>query len=297
MRRQQRVRILVSMANKNITGILRAHGKHWVGDGFHVHGIFDYQHQADELSPFLLLDFAEGEYFEPTTKRRGVGKHPHRGFETVTIVFSGEAEHKDSGGNGGIIGPGDVQWMTAGSGIIHEEYHSQSFAESGGVFEVAQLWVNLPKEHKMAHPKYQSIIKENIPVITLDGALVRVIAGNLMNIQGPAKTFTPINLWNISMGAHTKVSLSVPKDHTTLVLVVRGNILVEEESVGPATVLMFDRENETLFFEGGDSEVVVLVMTGERIPEPVVGHGPFVMNSTQEIHEAIEDFEKGVFLR
>jgi redox-sensitive bicupin YhaK (pirin superfamily) len=282
---------------KKITGLYQAPGKHWVGNGFHVEGIFDYQSNPDEFSPFLLLDFAQGKHFAPTTERRGVGKHPHRGFETVTIVYAGEAEHKDSQGNGGVIGPGDVQWMTAGSGIIHEEYHSEDFSKKGGLFEMVQLWVNLPRAHKMALPQYQHLTKKSIPTVPLEGGELRVIAGNYDKVAGPAQTFTPVNVWNVRLDAQNAVELVVPQGHTTLALVVRGSIQHEEQKITPATLITFDREGNTITFTTGKEDAWLLVLTGERIAEPVVGHGPFVMNSAEEINQAMDDFQRGTFLK
>lgn len=285
------------MTEKKITKLYRAAGKHWVGDGFHVEGIFDYQTNPDEFSPFLLLDFAAGEYFAPTTKRRGVGQHPHRGFETVTVVYAGEAEHGDSRGNGGIIGPGDVQWMTAGGGIIHEEYHSAEFAKKGGMFEMVQLWVNLPKAHKMTAPKYQHLTRDIIPVVTMEQGEVRIIAGTLNDVTGPARTFSPVNVWNVRVNPKSTLQLAVPQEHTTLALVVRGSVRNDEQLLTQGVLMQFDRSGDMITITAGDDEAWVLVLTGERIAEPVVGQGPFVMNSAEEIYQAMNDFEKGTFLQ
>lgn len=198
---------------KKLAFIKRSNGRHWVGDGFPVQNIFSYRDIHEEMSPFLLMDYAGPARFEPTEKRRGVGQHPHRGFETVTIVYDGQVSHHDSTDAGGTIGPGDVQWMTAGSGIVHEEYHGDDFARAGGIFEVVQLWVNLPAQHKLAQPGYQGITREQIPEVVLpDGAgAVRIIAGEYQDVRGPARTFSPMNVWDVRLSAGASPASSCPK--------------------------------------------------------------------------------------
>lgn len=270
---------------------------HWVGDGFPVRSLFSYNSLGEHVSPFLLLDYAGPHVFEPTSARRGVGQHPHRGFETVTIVYDGEVEHRDSTGQGGIIGPGDVQWMTAAGGILHEEFHSPAFARSGGPFRMVQLWVNLPAKDKMARPGYQSIGDADIPAVDLpDGAgRVRVIAGEHAGVVGPARTFTPINVWDVRLNRDAAVTLDLPEGHTAILVVLSGRITVGGgESAGAAEALLLDRVGEGAAIKA-DADTVMLVLTGEPIDEPIVGYGPFVMNSEVEIRQAIDDFNGGRF--
>jgi len=268
---------------------------HWVGDGFPVRSIFTYNDRSAELSPFLLLDYAGPADFPPTDKRRGVGEHPHRGFETVTIVYSGEVEHRDSSGGGGIIGPGDVQWMTAAGGIVHEEFHGPEFAKKGGVFEVIQLWVNLPAKNKMAAPGYQAITGAQIPRVELPGGAgsVRVIAGDYRCNAGPARTFTPMNLWDVRLPAGARVEFDLPGDYTTALFVLRGRVkLSGGELVGEAQLANFEREGGELAVEALQ-DTTLLLLNGQPIAEPVVGYGPFVMNTQREIQQAIADYQSG----
>ncbi|WP_375287832.1 pirin family protein [Sphingomonas sp.] len=272
--------------------------QHWVGDGFPVRSLFSYNDLGAHVSPFLLLDFAGPHVFEPTRQRRGVGKHPHRGFETVTIVYEGEVEHRDSAGNGGVIGPGDVQWMTAAGGIIHEEYHSPGFARSGGPFRMVQLWVNLPARDKMAPPAYQGILKTDIPVVPLPHGAgeMRVIAGEYGDTSGAARTFTPVNVWDPALNADADASLEVPEGHTAMIVVLTGHVSVaDSHAVGEAEMLLLGRDGGELAIHA-DGETKLLVLTGEPIDEPIVGYGPFVMNSEAEIRQAAEDFNSGRFV-
>ena len=285
---------------KSIIGITNAPGRHWVGDGFPVHGLFGYSGpDVPQRSPFLMLDYAAPTTFEPTTQRRGVGQHPHRGFETVTIVYDGEVEHRDSTGNGGVIGRGDVQWMTAGSGILHEEFHSSEYARRGGPFEMVQLWVNLPKKDKMTAPGYQGIVDAQIPAIALpDGAgTLRVIAGDFAGNAGPARTFSPMNVWDVRLAACKSVALPQPEGWTAMLVVLAGTVMLNGESV------LREKQMATLSTTGTDvvieanGDAKLLLLAGEPIDEPVVGYGPFVMNSQQEIIQAIADFNSGKFGR
>lgn len=282
---------------KKVLGILSNPHKHWVGDGFPVRSLFSYGANSDQVSPFLLLDHAGPHMFEPAMRPRGVGAHPHRGFETVTIVYDGEVAHKDSAGNGGVIGPGDVQWMTAAGGILHEEFHSHGYTKSGGPFHIVQLWVNLPAADKMSAPGYQSIVDGDIPSVTLaDGqGRVRVIAGSFKGTKGPAHTFTPINVWDTRLTADAKVTFDLPEGHTTLLVVLKGRITVNgtQEAVG-SEIVSLSREGGQAEIEAA-GETVLLILTGEPIDEPVVGYGPFVMNSEAQIHQAIADFNAGKF--
>jgi redox-sensitive bicupin YhaK (pirin superfamily) len=268
---------------------------HWVGDGFPVRSVFSYNDVAAELSPFLLLDYAGPAEFPPTTQRKGVGEHPHRGFETVTIVYDGEVEHRDSSGGGGVIGPGDVQWMTAASGLVHEEFHGPGFAKRGGPFEMIQLWVNLPAKDKKADPGYQGITSAQIPRVELpDGAgAVRVIAGDYNGAKGPARTFTPMNVWDVRANAGKTVAFKVPSGHTVALFVLSGKIrLPGGETAGDAELAVLERAGEDVSFEALENSKL-LVLNGQPINEPIVGYGPFVMNSRAEIQQAITDYQNG----
>lgn len=272
---------------------------HWVGDGFPVRSLFSYDNLGQALSPFLLLDYAGPAEFAPAARPRGVGEHPHRGFETVTIVYQGEVAHRDSVGNEGLIGPGDVQWMTAASGILHEEFHSPAFTRQGGALEMAQLWVNLPAQHKMSAPKYQTILGASIPRIELaEGAgSVRVIAGSYEGSQGPASTFSPLNVWDVRLRAGHKVLLPVPEGHTAALAVLRGSITANgSRPAGDAELLVLDRAGDEVHIDVG-ADTTLLLLSGVPILEPIAGYGPFVMNSREEIETAIGDFQRGRFGR
>ncbi|WP_428422893.1 pirin family protein [Methylibium sp.] len=280
---------------KQLSFIQRSQGRHWVGDGFPVRSIFSYNDLPQEMSPFLLLDHAGPANFEPTTARRGVGRHPHRGFETVTIVYAGEVEHRDSTGAGGVIGPGDVQWMTAGSGIVHEEYHGADYARRGGPFEMVQLWVNLPARDKMAAPGYQGIAAAQIPQVELPGGAgtVRVIAGALQGATGPARSFSPMNVWDLRLAAGRQARLPVPAGHTTALFVLKGAVRVAGgETVGEAELAVLERDGDTVMVEALQ-DATLLLLGGEPLREPVVGHGPFVMNTQAEIRQAFLDHQSG----
>ena len=280
---------------KKLSFIQRNNQRHWVGDGFPVRSIFSYHDRAAELSPFLLLDYAGPADFPPTTQRKGVGEHPHRGFETVTIVYAGEVEHRDSSGGGGVISPGDVQWMTAAGGLVHQEYHGVEYAKRGGAFEMVQLWVNLPAKDKLAAPGYQGITSKEIPRVELPAGAgaVRVIAGSYNGSRGPARTFTPMNVWDVRMNAGKSTTLSVPAGHTTALLVLRGSIsLADGETIGAAEVAVLDRTGDQ-FSVNATENTTLLVLNGEPINEPVVGHGPFVMNTRAEIQQALSDYQSG----
>ncbi len=286
---------------KKLLRIHQSSGMHWVGNGFPVRSVFDYNGLGQELSPFLLLDYAAPYEFPPGNEKRGVGGHPHKGFETVTVAYQGELEHRDSSGGGGKIGAGDVQWMTAGNGIVHEEFHSQDFTRKGGTFQMVQLWVNLRAKDKSAKAGYQTLLKAQIPNVELprDAGTVRVIAGEYGGGRGPAKTFTPINLWDVSLRAGNSADLPLPDGHTTLFLVLSGEVTVNGEREGPSRTGIHEGDL-VIFARSGDgisvkakSEAKLLVMDGEPIAEPIVGHGPFVMNSRAEIQQAFEDYQLG----
>lgn len=283
---------------RDILGVYSAPRPHWVGDGFPVRTMLSNASQGAHISPFIMLDYAGPTNFAPTTARRGVGQHPHRGFETVTIVYDGEVEHRDSTGAGGVIGPGDVQWMTAAAGILHEEYHSPAFAAKGGAFEMVQLWVNLPAKDKMSKPGYQTLLDANIPTVDLpDGAgRVRVIAGSFLGNKGPARTFTPINIWDVRLSHGKTATLDVPRGHTLTVLVLSGVVVVNgQQEAREAQTVLLGREGEGFTLETGADDAKLLVLTGEPINEPVVAQGPFVMNTIGEIKQAIVDFQSGRF--
>jgi redox-sensitive bicupin YhaK (pirin superfamily) len=280
---------------KKILGILANNHQHWVGDGFPVRTLFSYDRHGPQVSPFLLFDYAGPARFEPREQPRGVGTHPHRGFETVTIVYDGEVSHRDSTGRGGTIGPGDVQWMTAAGGILHEEFHSPAFAKSGGDFKVVQLWVNLPAKHKMAMPGYQAITNADIPAAQVPGGRVRVIAGDFQGTKGPAKSFTPINLWDVKLEKGAALTLSLPAGHNAALAVLSGKVVVNlEQPAQEAQVVLFDPAGSEVEIVAQE-DAVLLVLTGEPIHEPIAGYGPFVMNSEAEIRQAITDFNSGRF--
>ncbi|MFZ5722229.1 MAG: pirin family protein [Pseudomonadota bacterium] len=287
------------MTRKEILDVYTNEHGHWVGDGFPVRSLFDYNTFGRQLSPFLLLDRAGPREFAPTTKQRGVGEHPHRGFETVTIVYEGGVAHRDSSGGGGTIGPGDVQWMTAGGGILHEEFHSPAFAQQGGVLDMVQLWVNLPAKDKMTPPKYQSIVDRDIPAVELPDAAgkVRVIAGSFAGHAGPASTFSPIELWDVRLHAGRSTALSVPDGHSLAVVVLRGNVTLNgQHTLGEAQFAVFGHDGSEFTLAAG-TDAVLLVLAGKPLNEPIEGYGPFVMNTALEIEEAIQDFRSGRFGR
>ncbi len=270
---------------------------HWVGDGFPVRSLFSYSTHSKTLSPFLLLDFAGPAEFTPAVTPRGVGQHPHRGFETVTIVYHGEVSHRDSTGQGGTIGPGDVQWMTAGAGILHEEFHSEAFTRAGGMLQMIQLWVNLPARHKMTAPSYQAILNSEIPVAALanSAGIVRVIAGQYENTQGPAQTFTPMNVWDLRLTASSSATAPIRAGWNTALIVLKGQIKVNHErTVQDGAMVVLSAHGSDCFIES-ISDASVLLLSGEPIDEPVEGYGPFVMNTRGEIEQAIHDFNSGKF--
>ena len=283
------------MKLKNVSKIHRSSAAHWVGDGFPVRSVFDYNGLGRELSPFLLLDYAPPHEFAPTEAKRGVGGHPHKGFETVTIVYQGELAHRDSSGGGGTIGPGDVQWMTAGNGILHEEFHSPAFSKKGGTLQMLQLWVNLRAQDKSAKPNYQTLVQADIPTVALPNGrgAVRVIAGEFAGRRGPAKTFTPINVWDAQVSAGEAVELSVPDGHTTTLILLSGELdLRSTERAGEGDLVILERSGEAIQFQVmTDSKFVLL--SGEPINEPIFGQGPFVMNSRSEIQQAFAEFQMG----
>jgi redox-sensitive bicupin YhaK (pirin superfamily) len=284
---------------KRILGLYSAHRQHWVGDGFPVRSLFSYDSHGELLSPFLLLDYAGPTQFTPTTRPRGVAEHPHRGFETVTIVYQGEVEHRDSTGAGGRIGPGDVQWMTAGSGILHAEFHSQQFTRIGGTLEMVQLWVNLPAKDKMCEPRYQSVLNQDIPMVLLpeDAGMVRVIAGEFNGHRGSASTFTPMDVWDVRLNQGHTTQLGLPEGRTLALVILHGTVLVNGIQVArEAQMVLLDRAGAEVSIEANTDATIVL-LSGDPLDEPIVGYGPFVMNTEAEIEQAVEDFNSGRFGR
>ena len=283
---------------KRILDIRSAPGRHWVGDGLPVHNLFGYNGPGvAERSPFLMLDYGAPYDFGPTTQQLGVGQHPHRGFETVTVVYSGELAHRDNAGGGGTIGPGDVQWMTAGGGIIHEEFHSSAYAASGGPFEMVQLWVNLPASQKMTPARYQAILDAQIPAVALPGGAgrVRVIAGSFDGRQGPAHSFTPMNVLDMRLAAGHRLQLAQPEGWSTLVVVLAGTVQINDgTTLGAAEMASLSTQGTQLTL-AAQEDAKLLLLAGEPIAEPVGGYGPFVMNSEQQIAQAIDDFNRGHF--
>lgn len=285
------------ISRKDIQGLYRSPGRHWVGNGFPVRSLFAYNEHGRTLSPFLLLDYAGPTDFTPTEKMRGVGEHPHRGFETVTIVYQGEVAHRDSTGQGGVIGPGDVQWMTAGAGIVHEEFHAPAFRERGGPLEMVQLWVNLPARDKWTSPGYQAITAAEIPTVSLpdDAGQVRVIAGELDGRRGPAKTFTPMQVWDMRLAPGGVSRHSLPEGWPVALVVLKGTLQVNDSVVArEAQLVILGREHREVVIES-NAEASVLLLSGEPIDEPIIGHGPFVMNTREEIMQAINDYSRGTF--
>lgn len=284
---------------RSIAGIYRGAPFHWVGDGFRVTNYFpsgtDF---GQKISPYILLDYLAPHVFPPTqNERRGVGPHPHRGFETVTLAFEGSIAHHDSTGSGGVIGPGDAQWMTAASGILHREYHSREFARAGGTLHGAQIWVNLPKAHKMVPPHYQPLTAGQMGHVELPGGAgrVRVIAGEYQDAKGPAVTFTPINMFDILLQPRGRIDLSFPAHENTALLALDGNAKINRATnIAALDFVLFKNEGEDITVEA-QTETRLLLLNGEPIHEPAVQYGPFVMNTKQEIHEAIEDFNSGKF--
>jgi quercetin 2,3-dioxygenase len=284
----------VATAAKDVLGVYHAPDGHWVGDGFPVRTLFSYNRMGKLLSPFLLLDYAGPAEFAPSDKRRGVGEHPHRGFETVTIVYSGEVSHRDTSGAGGTIGPGDVQWMTAGGGLLHEEFHSDSFTRNGGMLKMAQLWVNLPARDKMTAPRYQGIVSNDIPLVSLpDGAgTLRVIAGRFGDKAGAAKTWTELNVWDVSLTS--ACTMDVPEGHNTIIALLGGELSVAGQALGDGDLALLSAAGTQVSLHT-DSNATFLVLSGVPIDEPIVGYGPFVMNTREEIVQAYEDLQSGRF--
>ncbi|HEV7700025.1 MAG TPA: pirin family protein [Pyrinomonadaceae bacterium] len=282
---------------KKVEQIVAPPPRHWVGDGFNVHGFFPHGPLTGErMSPFFLLDYNGVTNFPPRDEPFGVGPHPHRGFETVTIAYKGKVEHHDSRGGGGVIGEGDVQWMTAGSGLLHKEFHEEEYNREGGPFQMVQLWVNLPAKDKMTEPKYQALTNAEMGRVELPlGGNVEIIAGEFGGTKGPATTFTPVHLYNLKPKAGEKVELRFPARYTTALLAIEGSARINGETVLPLNNLaLFDREGEDITVEAIE-DGVFLLMSGEPLNEPIAQYGPFLMNTQAEIAEAIDDYRQGKF--
>ena len=283
---------------RNVSKVYNPKSSHWVCNGFLVYPLFTHMDEVDKgTNPFLMLDYAAPQYFEPNNGQpRGVGEHSHKGFETVTIAYAGEVEHRDSTGGGGVIKQGDVQWMTAGAGVTHQEFHSKEFSQKGGLFEMVQLWVNLPKAHKNTQPKYQHLPKERIPVVSMGDGEARIIAGEYENTRGAASTFTPLNVWDINIKEDGKITLDLPASHNLSLVILRGNVIINNSQKASETQLVrFENASGAVIIKAMGGEAKILLLSGEPIDEPVVGYGPFVMNTKEEINQAIDDYRRGEF--
>jgi quercetin 2,3-dioxygenase len=279
---------------KVVSGVHGAGSNHWVGDGFPVRNLFPSNGVSAAVNPFLMLDYAGPKHFAPSDQPRGVGEHPHRGFETISIAYQGSVDHRDSSGNSGTINAGDVQWMTAAAGLVHEEKHGREFTRQGGVFEMVQLWLNLPKAHKMAAPGYQSITSAQIPKVALDSdSYARVIAGECNGVTGPARTFTPVNVFDVHVGKDSRFELQLPEGHNVALFLLRGAIVLNGQPLtGEAKLAVLDRDGSGVEIAGNE-ESKLLLLSGEPIDEPVASYGPFVMNTRAELQQAMEDYKAG----
>lgn len=281
---------------KKVAAILNPAAPHMVGDGFRVHNFFPSGYKI-KMDPFYLLDYSSKLEFSPSNTPRGVGVHPHRGFETVTIAYHGAVAHHDSAGNSGVIYPGDVQWMTAASGILHKEYHEENYSKKGGPFQMVQLWVNLPAKYKMTAPKYQSVAQSemaNFELSNHDGK-IEVIAGNYHGVKGRASTFTEIEMYNLRLKAGAKANIETPPHFNTALLVIEGSITVNEaEKATTNQMVHFAHEGSAIIVEASE-DAIVLYLSGDPINEPIAQYGPFLMNKPEELQQAIEDYDTGKF--
>ncbi|HKY71130.1 MAG TPA: pirin family protein [Nitrospira sp.] len=280
---------------KEVLGVYHPGSTHMVGDGFPVRNLFPSNDLDNAVDPFLMLDYAGPRHFGPTDHPRGVGEHPHRGFETVTIMYGGAVAHRDSAGNAGVIGPGDVQWMTAASGVVHEEMHEATWAKHGGTFQAIQLWVNLPKAHKMSGPRYQTLLNADIPTVELDrgAGRLRVIAGLFQGRKGPALTVTPVELYDMHVRSGVRVELTLPEGHHTAVFVLEGHVSVNGSSPAEEADLVVLKRHGSLVALEAHQDSRLLVMSGKPIEEPIARYGPFVMNTKAELVQAVEDYQAG----
>jgi redox-sensitive bicupin YhaK (pirin superfamily) len=287
------------MNTKKVEMVMQPREPHWVGDGFRVHNFIPsgYRLDMERMDPFILLDYHSKFHYPPADKPKGVGVHPHRGFETVSIAYKGRIAHHDSHGGGGVIGEGDVQWMTAASGILHKEYHEKEWSKAGGEFHMVQLWVNLPSRDKMSSPKYQAITNDTMGNVLLPGnsGIIEVIAGEYSGTKGAASTFSPIHLMNARMNRNGRAGFNFPASYNTAFLVIEGSIKVNENEVVPSdNFILFKNEGEEIIVQALENSIV-LVMSGEPLNEPIAAHGPFVMNSRDELVQAYNDFHNGKF--
>ncbi|CAE6711091.1 MAG: pirin family protein [Nitrospira sp.] len=284
-----------TIGTKELVGVYQPGSHHMVGDGFPVRNMIPGAGVDEQLSPFLMLDYMGPDQVPPSARQRGVGEHPHRGFETVTIMYHGKVAHRDSTGSGGVIGPGDVQWMTAASGVVHEELHEKEFARQGGLLEGIQLWVNLPKAFKMTTPRYQTLVKEDIPSVDLGGGAgrLRVIAGTFRGVNGPARTFSPVHLYDVRLTAGHQVELALPDGFNSSVFVLHGQVVVNgTQAVGDVELALLGKRGERVTLEA-KQDSTLLVMSGQPIEEPIARYGPFVMNTREEIIQAVHDYQAG----
>jgi redox-sensitive bicupin YhaK (pirin superfamily) len=281
---------------KKLERIIPPPPPHMVGDGFRVHNFFPSSgiQNKQRMSPFFMLDYASPYNFPPSEKQRGVDVHPHRGFETVTIAYQGKVAHHDSAGNHGVIGEGDVQWMTAASGVLHKEYHEKDFSKKGGTFQMVQLWVNLPAQYKMSAPQYQEIKKEMMGRLTFEGGLLEVIAGNYKDIKGPANTFSPLHVFNLHLESQAEFVLELTENFNTGLLAIKGSVTIQDQSVPSDHFALFQNAGSTISIKASTS-ATLLVLSGQPLDEPIVAYGPFLMNSWEEIEQAVEDFNNGKF--
>ena len=285
------------MNTKNIEAVIAPREPHFVGDGFRVHNFIPSGFHLDmrRMDPFIMLDYNSKFHFPATDKPKGVGVHPHRGFETVTIAYEGSVSHHDSSGGGGTIHQGDVQWMTAASGVLHKEYHAEEFYKQGGIFQMVQLWVNLPAKDKMSAPKYQAIEHKDIPTVEVENGFIEVIAGEYNQTKGAASTFSPVNMLNAKLNEGGKANFSFPANYNTILLVIDGEVKVNNQEIVPTDhLLLFTNEGEDFSIEATENSVV-LILSGEPLNEPIASYGPFVMNTQEQIREAFEDFNNGKF--
>ena len=285
------------MNTKNIEAVIAPREPHFVGDGFRVHNFIPSGYHLDmrKMDPFIMLDYNSKFHFPATDKPKGVGVHPHRGFETVTIAYEGSVSHHDSSGGGGTIHQGDVQWMTAASGVLHKEYHAEEFYKQGGIFQMVQLWVNLPAKDKISTPKYQAIEHKDIPTVEVENGFIEIIAGEYNQTKGAASTFSPVNMLNAKLNEGGKANFSFPANYNTVLLVIDGEVKVNNQEIVPTDhLLLFTNEGEDFSIEATKNSVV-LILSGEPLNEPIASYGPFVMNTQEQIREAFEDFNNGKF--
>lgn len=285
------------MNTKNIEAVIAPRTPHFVGDGFRVHNFIPGNNLTmRRMDPFIMMDYNSKFNFPATDIPKGVGVHPHRGFETVTIAYQGSVSHHDSAGGGGTIHQGDVQWMTAASGVLHKEYHAEEFYKKGGIFQMVQLWVNLPAKDKMSAPKYQAIEHQNIPIVEVEKGWVEVIAGEYQNVKGSASTFSPVHMQNAKLNTGGKAEFSFPAHYNTLALVIEGTVKVNGDTTVPTDhMVLFGNVGQEFTIEAMEDQTVVFILSGEPLNEPIASYGPFVMNTQEEIREAFEDYNNGKF--